>query len=105
MNYLEIARHTLAEYEKDERDEKGSERPLPSPAEATPAATGIAQVVRRHLDQAPVEATVPPPDWDGTICPECHWPALCRVLGPRDATLPNGPCPAHPSAATRRSLE
>jgi hypothetical protein len=48
----------------------------------------------RHVYQGPVEATAPPPCWDGTVCPGCQWPALCGVLGPRGASLPGGPCPA-----------
>lgn len=46
----------------------------------------------RHVFQGPVDATVPPPGWDGTICRGCRWPEFCRVLGPRDASLPGGPC-------------
>src|SRR3712207_2900911 len=43
-----------------------------------------------------VEPSVPPAGWDGTLCAECHWPALCGVLGPRGPHLPGGPCPAWP---------
>jgi hypothetical protein len=60
-------------------------------SEAQPIASTL---IWRQVDQGPVEATIPPPGWDGTICPGCQWPALCRVLGPRGANLPGGPCPA-----------
>jgi hypothetical protein len=60
--------------------------------EAEPAASTL---IWQHVYQGPVEATVPPSDWDGTVCPGCRWPEFCRVLGPRDASLPRGPCPAY----------
>lgn len=33
------------------------------------------------------------------ICDACHWPDLCRVLGPRAPQLPGGPCAAWPADA------
>jgi hypothetical protein len=64
-----------------------------------PAASAL---VRGRVHRGPVEATVPPPGWDGTRCSECRWPELCRVLGPRDASLPGGPCPAYRTAYSLR---
>src|SRR4051812_6254894 len=96
MNYLEIARRALAADEKDERDEIGLEPPVPSSEDKMLAAGNAEALVWRTVYQGPVESTLPPPNWDGTLCPGCRWPTLCRVLGPRCPSLPGGPCPGQP---------
>lgn len=51
----------------------------------------------------PVPATQPPAGWDGELCPNCRWPSLCRVLGPRGPEeFVNGPCPAWPAGDGER---
>jgi hypothetical protein len=81
---------------------------LSRPHHGPQTGAGVTQTVApklewRHVYQGPGEATVPPPDSDGTRCPGCRWPALCSVFGPRGANLPGGPCPAHPSATAQRA--
>jgi hypothetical protein len=83
---------------RDERNECDEERSFASRLVADPAALRLDPALPwAHIYQGPVEATVPPPGWDGTLCAECQWPTLCCVLGPRGATLPGGPCPAYPT--------
>jgi hypothetical protein len=61
------------------------------------SASATSALIWHHVDQGPVEATVPPSGWDGGLCGGCRWPVLCAVLGPRGANLRGGPCPAYPA--------
>jgi hypothetical protein len=64
-------------------------------AELRQRTTALPEMEWRHVYQDPVVASVPPRDWDGTVCADCRWPEFCRVLGPRGAGLPGGPCTAY----------
>jgi hypothetical protein len=65
------------EYERNECDEKS-----PSPA-VDAADFGHDPVLRWvHVYQGPVEATVPPENWEGRAPIDCHFPQVCGPLGP-----------------------
>jgi hypothetical protein len=68
----------LQQYERSYAEAVSTE-PNPSPAWA-----GV------HV--GPVEATIPAPDWDGTLPEECGWPNTCGVLGPCPRSLAGGRC-------------
>jgi hypothetical protein len=82
MNYLEIARRALTGYEKDERDEKGSKSPAPVPAMRASPSVADGELARDGVDRGPVEASVPPPEWDGVVPTGCGVPVVCSRLGP-----------------------
>lgn len=95
MSYLALARSVPTEDERNEMDEKS---PAGGRAEHRDhAALTFAPFLRVG---EPITATTPPAGWDGTLCGDCQWPDLCRVLGPRGPHLPVGPCPAWPADAT-----
>src|SRR5829696_9352127 len=84
MNYLEIARGALAEYEKDERDEKGNSRGglppgwcPPAPLRVALPSTHLAQVEEQHECLLKCERP-------GRAC--CHRGQSCA--GPRRTPLP-----------------
>jgi hypothetical protein len=45
-----------------------------------------------HVDQGPVEATIPPPAWAGALPETCGWPTICGELGPCPRSLIGDPC-------------
>jgi hypothetical protein len=49
-----------------------------------------------NVNLGPVDATQPPPGWDGSLCPGCRWPDLCAVLGPQPPHAIGGPCASWP---------
>ena len=69
----------------------------PPEVDATPGSEPSSQSISVARDS--IEASVPPPDWDGRLCIGCQWPEFCRVLGPRGPQLPGGPCPTYPTEA------
>jgi hypothetical protein len=81
----------VAEYEKNEENEK-SLRTL-SPVEAD--AIGLnSTLIWVRVSREEVEATAPAPGWDGTLPTACAWPALCGALGPCPRHRSGGPCRA-----------
>lgn len=67
------------QYERNEENEE-------SPGfldDAEVRALGLNPVLRwMHVSREEIEATAPPPGWDGTLPQHCRWSNLCRVLGP-----------------------
>ena len=55
MNYLKITQLALTDYERDERDEKGPERPVPRPTAISPPSTNEKVRARLHVDRNVVE--------------------------------------------------
>jgi hypothetical protein len=98
--YLRIARDTTSAEtcaRPDEINERNEESPR-ARMDSEVTALGLSPLllwIRVSRDK--VEASRPPEGWDGTLCANCSWPDFCRALGPRNALLPGGPCPAYPS--------
>jgi hypothetical protein len=92
MNYLEIARRAVASYEIDESDEKGGARSASDLATTLSTSEGDGDTARRPGFSRLVEATIPPPDWAGTLPEACGWRKACSVLGPCPRSLAGDPC-------------
>lgn len=102
MRYLDIARSVVTDHEQNERNEKTT---IPAPLftggedvtryeknesdEKSPALDAGAAALEVdpslswvHVYTGPVEASVPPEDWDGTVPSGCGAPTACDTLGP-----------------------